>query len=65
MGFLLWILSTILTAIFVPVNLIYGFIKTIWKRRFFTAIKDVDAKFMSMAVVIDFYGNVVCSARLR
>ena len=61
MGIILYILSTILTVIFLPIGMVYGFIKTIWKRQFFKALKDVDTKFVTMTVVVDFFGNIICA----
>lgn len=61
MGIFLYILATILTIILIPLGMIFGFLKTIWKRQFFKSLTDVDVKFLSMAVVVDYFGNIVCS----
>lgn len=60
MGFLLYIVSRIIGLIFIPVALIYSIIRSIYKQKFFAeGIPDIDAKFMSMAVAFDIYGNQV------
>jgi hypothetical protein len=60
MGLLLYILSRLLGLIFIPVALIYSIIQSIYRRKFFAeGIPDINAKFMSMAVAFDMYGNAV------
>jgi hypothetical protein len=60
MGLLLYILSRLLGLIFIPVALIYSMIQSIYRKKFFAeGIPDINAKFMSMAVAFDMYGNVV------
>lgn len=60
MGLLLYVLSRLLGLIFIPVALIYSMIQSIYRRKFFAeGIPDINAKFMSMAVAFDMYGNAV------
>lgn len=60
MGLLLYLLSRLLGLIFIPIALIYTVVRSIYQRKFFAeGLPDINAKFMSMAIAFDMYGNVV------
>lgn len=61
MGILLFFVSLLLSSILVPVGMIFGFYKQVYKTKFRKAFKDIDNKFMSMAMSIDVFGNVACA----
>lgn len=61
MGIIAWVVATILSVIFIPIGMIYGFFKTFWKRQIGAALKNLDNKFFAMAVSGDQYGNVACA----
>lgn len=53
-------LSRLLGLIFIPIALIYTVVRSIYQRKFFAeGLPDINAKFMSMAIAFDMYGNVV------
>ncbi len=61
MGFLLWILSVLLSALLLPVGLLYGLFAAIYKQKFFAeGLPVIDRKFFRLAAAIDVLGNVVC-----
>ncbi|MBC7535109.1 MAG: hypothetical protein H7258_05390 [Ferruginibacter sp.] len=60
MGFLAWVVSFLLSLFFVPIGMIYGFIKCFNGHSLKQAFKTLDNKFFRMAVSKDQYGNVVC-----
>lgn len=60
MGLLLYILSRLLGLIFIPVSLIYSLVKSIYHKKFFAeGLPGINAKFKSMAIAFDMYGNAV------
>jgi len=60
MGLLLYILSRLLGLIFIPVALVYSMIQSIYHRKFFAeGLPGINAKFRSMAIAFDMYGNAV------
>lgn len=61
MGILLFILSTLISWILIPVGLLFGFFKQFHRNSLKKAWKDINNKFMSMAISHDKYGNVVCA----
>jgi hypothetical protein len=61
MGFILYLLSIILSFILFPFGYAYGFFKQVYKRKFFASFKTADKKFYKQACSIDRYGNVVCA----
>lgn len=61
MGVLLFLVSYVLGFILIPVGLVFGFFKQVRKNTFRKAWRDIDNKFMSMAISRDKYGNVVCA----
>lgn len=61
MGFLLYILSLVLTVILFPIGFLFAIIKAVYKRKVFSeGIKTIDDKFYSLAKAVDIYGNVAC-----
>lgn len=61
MGFLLWVLSVILSTILFPAGYIVGLFKQFYKRKFFASFSGMDKKFYKQACSIDRYGNIVCA----
>lgn len=60
MGLILYILSRLIGLLFIPVALIYSVIQSIYHRKFFAeGLPGIDAKFRSMAIAFDMYGNIV------
>jgi hypothetical protein len=60
MGFILYILSRLLSAVVITLGILYGLIRCFWGHQIGVALKSVNQKFMIMATSIDKYGNVAC-----
>jgi len=61
LGVLLYVLSTILMAIFYTIGIVYGIFKCIYKKQLITALRSIDNKLYTMAIMKDQTGNIVCS----
>lgn len=61
MGVLWFIVSLLLSPIILPIGMIFGFYKKCVNNSFKQAVKDIDNKFMSLAVSVDKFGNVACA----
>jgi hypothetical protein len=60
-GFIVYLVATILMAIFYTVGILYGAFKSLYNRQFISGIADFDNKLFTMAVMKDQTGNVVCA----
>lgn len=60
MGFLAYIVSVILSTIFVPIGIIYGFVKIFYKQTIRKALHDLDNKFFDLGYSKDQHGGVSC-----
>jgi 8-oxo-dGTP diphosphatase len=60
MGFILWILSLILSIILLPLGVIVGFVTDLYNHHIGIALTNIDNKFHKIAVSLDIHGNVVC-----
>ena len=62
MGFILYLISLIISVILLPVGLVYMIFRYIYKRRFFAeGIPGINKKFKKLATAVDIYGNIACS----
>ena len=65
MGFILFIVSVVLTSILTAFSFIYELIRSIYKVRFVTGLKKIDNWFLKGAVSIDQFGNGSCAGLLN
>ena len=59
MGFILFLVSIIIGTLFIPIALIYDFIKCFYHHHIGEAFKSLNEKFTILAVALDEYGNKV------
>lgn len=60
-GLLVYLLATILMAIFYTIGILYGAIKSLYKRQIGSGAAAIDNKLFTMAVMKDQTGNIVCA----
>jgi 8-oxo-dGTP diphosphatase len=65
MGFILAIVSLIISAILFPFGIAITFFINIYKKRWMVAVKRLDKQFLSIAVSVDASGNVICKDLLN
>lgn len=61
MGFLMWIISLIVSPIILLSGIIYGFYHGFKNHHIGVGFKNADVKFMVMAKSVDKYGNALCA----
>lgn len=60
MGFILYILSLILSGVLFASGMLFSFIKGFVQVRWLTGLKNADRMFFQLATAVDKFGNVVC-----
>jgi hypothetical protein len=61
MGVILFLVAQIVIVVLFPVGFIAGVVKSFYNHHFNTGLRNLDAKFLTLAKSIDKYGNVVCA----
>lgn len=61
MGFVLFILSVVLSALLFPLGIVSGLIQSFYQVQPKTGLKNTDKKFLVLAKSVDKFGNVICS----